>query len=365
MLRQLLLSEFDVQGPDGAGDWTLLAAEFPTVPVRPLAAGEGCQVLRLEVAEWSAPGFDPFSWDTQVFGAAETACLALHLVGARGAALAAAALEILTRYQGLVGRRNEASSVPVFDRILERHRALHELGKPLVRADYQHALDTWQWVLRLAPEAELAVQVAALFHDVERLLSEADSRVEHRAADYQAFKDAHAAHGAELTCALLEELGVDAPTCERVHWLVTRHERPGEDPALALINDADALSFFSLNASGFVRYFSPEHTRRKIAYTLARLRPEHHARLARVRLAPAVRSLLDAQLQSSATRGSPGAGRPLAVRAGKGCVDGGPLNGYREAMLRLGTEHLREGSRPEPGTSTVNSLHALPPEGPA
>jgi hypothetical protein len=300
MLRQLLLTDVDTASPERGEGWALLAAEFPTVSVQPLAAGEGSQVLCLDVEEWLHPGFDPFSWDPHVFSAADAERLALHLVGAEGEALADAALEILTRYQGLIGRRNAASSGSVFDQILARHRTLHDMGKPLVRADYQHALDTWQWLLRLEPEADLAVQVAALFHDVERLLSEADARVEHKAENYQRFKDVHAALGAELTCALLEELEVDAATCERVRWLIARHERPCEDSALALLNDADALSFFSLNSSGFIRYFSPEHSRRKVAYTLARLRPEHRARLERVRMAPAVRGMLDALHASSA-----------------------------------------------------------------
>ncbi|MFL5350649.1 MAG: DUF4202 family protein, partial [Hyalangium sp.] len=239
MLRQLLLSEVDTAGCDAGEGWALLAAEFPTVAVQPLASGEGSQVLCLNVEEWQEPGFDPFSWDARVFSAADSERLSLHLVGAQGEPLARAALEILTRYQGLIGRRNAASSGELFDRILERHRALHDLNKPLVCADYRHALDAWQWVLRLAPEAGLAVQVAALFHDVERLLSEADARIEHKAENYQIFKDAHAALGAELTCTLLEELNVAPATCERVRWLVTRHERPGEDSALALLNDAD------------------------------------------------------------------------------------------------------------------------------
>ncbi|MBN1210921.1 MAG: DUF4202 family protein [Myxococcaceae bacterium] len=307
MLRQLLLSEIDTADLENGAGWALLAAEFPTVAVQPLALGEGSQVLCLDVEEWRSPGFDPFSWDPRVFSAADAERLALHVVGARGEELAAAALEILTRYQGFVDRRNAASSGPLFNQILARHRALHDLSKPLVHADYRHALDVWQWVLRLEPEAGLAVQVAALFHDVERLLSEADARVEHRAADYQAFKDAHAALGAELTCALLEELEVEAATCERVRWLVTRHERPGGDAALALLNDADALSFFSLNSSGFRRDFSPEHSRRKVAYTLARLRPEHRARLERVRLARAVRELLDAWRPASAPATQEGA----------------------------------------------------------
>lgn len=309
MLCQLLLEDASPgEDAEARAGWARLAAEFPTVSVQALSEGQGAQVLTLDVSEWRAPGFDPFDWDPRVFAADGTERLALHLTGARGAELASAALEILTRYQGLVGRRNAASSGGLFDAILARHRALHDLSLPLVRADYLHALDTWQWVLRLAPDAALAVQVAALFHDVERLVSEADKRVEHTASDYQAFKDAHAARGAEMTCALLAELGVNAETREEVRHLVTKHERAGGDSTLALLNDADALSFFSLNSSGFLRYFSPEHTRRKVAYTLARLRPEHHGRLDEMRLAPSMRMLLDVQLttRNGATGGERG-----------------------------------------------------------
>jgi hypothetical protein len=297
MLRQLLLDDVGHEvGPEARASWARLAMEFPTVSVQSLASGQGAQVLTLDVSEWRAPGFDPFDWDPRVFAASDTGRLALHLTGASGAALASAALELLTRYQGLVERRNAASSGGLFDIVLARHRALHDLSRPLVRADYLHALDTWQWVLRLEPQADLAVQVAALFHDVERLVPEADARVAHTAADDPAFQDALAARGARMTCALLEELGADRDTRERVRHLVTRHERAEADAALALLNDADALSFFSLNSSGFLRYFSPEHTRRKVAYTLARLRPEHHGRLGEMRLAPAMRMLLDVQI---------------------------------------------------------------------
>lgn len=299
MLRQLLLSDVDTTGAEDGEGWALLAQEFPTVAVQPLSAGVGAQVLSLDAQVWLSPNFDPFAWDARVFSVAGEDRLALHLTGEQGERLARAALEILTRYQGLIGRRNTASSGAVFGQILSRHRALHDLSKPLVHADYRHALDTWQWVLRLQPDAGVDVQVAALFHDVERLLSEADFRIEHKAENYQLFKDVHAALGAELTCSLLEELDVDRETCERVRWLISRHERPGDDSALALLNDADALSFFSLSASGFTRYFSPEHSRKKVAYTLARLRPEHHAQLERIRLPPAVRRLLEALQPSS------------------------------------------------------------------
>src|SRR5436305_48053 len=83
----------------------------------------------------------------------------------------------------------------------------------------------------------------------------------------------------------------------RAARLIAGHERPpapGDPDAagLALLNDADALSFFSLNSVGYLDYFGPEPTRRKVAWTLRRLRPAARRHLAGMRLVPEVRSAL-------------------------------------------------------------------------
>ena len=301
MIRQLLLSETD-QGSEGPrpttpGALALLAAEFPTLTQLTHPPDNPSSVVHLDVQEWRAPGFDPWNWDERVFGAAvQTAGkhgLTLHLSGAPRQALATAALEILTRYQGLIGRRNAASASPLFDSLLAHLRALHDLSEPLFREDFRHALDTWQWVLRLAPEASLALQAAALFHDVERTRSEPGTRVANPARDYQSFKDAHAERGAALADTVLTRVGMEPHEREHVRWLIHHHERSEPDAALALLNEADALSFFSLEASGFARTFTRVQTRREMTHTLARLRPLQRWRLARIRLAPQVRRLLE------------------------------------------------------------------------
>ena len=193
--------------------------------------------------------------------------------------------------------RNASSSDEGFDRILERHRALHDLSLPLVKADFDHSLDVWQWVLKLEVGASREVQVAALFHDVERLVSEPRVRIEHHATDYQAFKDAHARAGALLTRDTLAGL-VEEASLARVCHLVERHERPGADEELALLNDADALSFFALNSPGFLRYYGLAHTKKKVAYTLSRLRPERRGWLPELALNAPIRALLDEALAS-------------------------------------------------------------------
>ena len=240
---------------------------------------------RIEARAWASPQTEFLELDRAIFDANSSA---LTLAGP-AELLPRTALEVVTRYQALLERTNAASCTPEFDALRALHRDAHDLDKPLVHADYFHALDCWQWTLRLAPQAGFALQAAALFHDVERLLSEADVRIEHRAADYQAFKDAHAREGGAILRDLLAATGVDDACADRAAWLVVHHERPDSDEELALLNDADALSFFSLNAFGYLNYFGPEQTRKKVAYTLARMRPPARAHLRTMRLPELVR----------------------------------------------------------------------------
>jgi hypothetical protein len=269
-----------------------LATEFPTVAVELEDACGVCDAI-VDCSAWlCGASFAPFD-DAVARASGER-------ISIRGPCLtiASVGLEVLTRYQRYVDRRNDASSGPLFDAVLRAHAGLHDFEKPLVVADYDHALDTWQWLLRLEPEAPLALQLAALFHDVERLESEADRRVEQHAPDYQAFKDAHARRGGERAFEVSVAAGVDAGTGARVKELVSVHEkragaRAGDAGAeVDLLNDADALSFFSLNSAGYADYFGPAQTRRKVAYTLGRMSPRARAKLSGARLRPDVMHFL-------------------------------------------------------------------------
>lgn len=275
--------------------WRLGAAAAPP---------PGVHVFETDLARWGDPAWDPGPFDWAVGDRAWIEPTWLRARAPAGGPEQTAALleRALTRLQRFVDRRNEASGGPCFERVLRRHRALHDRRLPLMRVDHDHAVDTWRWVLRLRPDAGMALQMAALFHDVERLKSEARERREHRAADYDAFKLAHARAGAVMTRRALISAGVDPRVVAGVEALVAEHERPSHPAGVsdpeerALLNDADALSFFSLNASGFLDYYGPAHTRTKIAYTLRRLRPEHQGRLARLHLRADVLALLSEQL---------------------------------------------------------------------
>jgi hypothetical protein len=292
------LRAIEIESPRAAareGAVAELRAAFPHLPVRPIAshtrpaAGtlsvRGSTVL-VGAGAWDAPDLDPLRLDDAVaVAAARGPFVVTVLDDGRVPDPALTTIQIVTRCQRHVDARNQHSAVPLFDAVLARHRQLHDLGKPLVAADFDHARDTWRWVLRLAPLAGLPVQIAALFHDIERLSSESDTRVEQHAVDYEAFKRAHAAAGARVTRETLEGIGAPAMLAARVAALVEEHERPsaGADPDRVLLAEADALSFFSLNAPGFARYYGPLHTEKKVAYTLSRLGPRGRQALGRIR----------------------------------------------------------------------------------
>jgi hypothetical protein len=254
--------------------------------------------LRVSLSEWQSAGLDLLQLDGQVHereAAGDVVCLQLSTGGRDPATFFE---QVLTRYQRLLRFVHPPDQAVA--RVLAPHRALFDLSLPLVRADYDHALDTWRWALRLDLGASPALQLAALFHDIERLRSEPERRIEHLASDYQSFKHAHARSGARLSAEVLATCGLAPALVARVQQLVERHEAPGDDDELAALNDADALSFFSLNSWGFVNYFGSGHTRAKVAYTLARMRPAARRYLGRFRYHPVLSGLLREQLGHSA-----------------------------------------------------------------
>ena len=245
------------------------------------APGSGVEHA-LTTQEWRSEAFDFWAFDRMVDDL-HTHDRALNVV-ADASEVAKVRREILIRTQRLAGKRNAHSTAEWFTRVLDEHRRIHDLDKPLVRADYDHALDTWQWALRLDPDASAALQLAALCHDVERLTSEADVRIEHLFLDYQAFKDAHALAGARLAGALFDRAGVPMTIADDACALIAVHERAGGLPNLRAINDADALSFFSLNSPGYLTYFGATQTTRKVSYTYHRMTAEARRFLREIRM---------------------------------------------------------------------------------
>jgi hypothetical protein len=274
-----------------AVELTALACQFPGIGI---TQAREPRPDAIDGAAWRSDDFDFWAFDRRLDDLA-AGDGTLGISAPRDAV--AIAREILTRAQRVAPRRAGASTTAWFRRVLELHREMHDLAKPLVRADYDHALDTWQWTLRLDPQAAADVQLGALCHDLERLESEADRRIEHGAADYQAFKDAHARGGARLAADLFSRARVPADIAARAIALIETHERPSANPASRALNDADALSFFALNSPGYLRYFGPAQTARKVTYSFARMSRVARRELPALRLPAPIREQLTTSME--------------------------------------------------------------------
>ena len=259
--------------------------EFPAMDFVP--GGNG-QPIDLET--WMAGRYDLAAFDHGVDVLASQRELVLRLVGPADAVVAACG-EVATRVQRWACRRNVVSRRPAFDALLALHRKLHAIDVPLVHADFRHALDTWQWVLRLQPAASLALQLAALFHDVERLESEGQPRPE-PGAEYDEHKRRHARRGAQIAMQVLSHAGVPSAVCRRTAALIAAHEEPTADPSALTLAEADALSFLSLNSDRYLDHHGAPATRAKIEWTLRRLGPQGQAYLPGIRLRSDVAALM-------------------------------------------------------------------------
>ena len=138
-----------------------------------------------------------------------------------------------------------------------------------VPEDPAHAENTVLWLLRLDPQADQFLQLAALAHDVDRA-DEATKVKRHLFVDYDAFKAAHALHSAEIVRGVLADCGASEADIEEVCGPVRLHEVGGE-PRSDVLKEADAISFFDTNLHPYHQREGLPETVRRSAWGYRRL----------------------------------------------------------------------------------------------
>jgi hypothetical protein len=258
----------------------LMAREFPGLPVVWTFVDSSARAFVLDAEVWRSPRlrFAPLDEAFErAVGAEVTEVTTLRIVG-DPRTLDAVAIEAVTRWQRHVERRNPASATAKFDELLARHRALHDRAVPALRASFDHNIDVWRWVLRLAPGASFELQAAALLRDLEQLVNAPDLRVEEYVPDHTRLKGAHATRSAEMAWGLCAPI-LGRGMAERVAKLVQQHGRCDESEELLVLRDAGALSFFSLGSPYFLARYGAVQTARKVAYVLGHMRAGARRRL--------------------------------------------------------------------------------------
>jgi len=117
----------------------------------------------------------------------------------------------------------------------------------------RHFERTVHWVKKLKPDADEALLVAAIAHDIERAFLQKDvlEKINSAGSAGTELIRPHEERGAEIIADFLKQRNVDTNFIERVKMLVSRHEEGGNDNQ-NLLKDADSLSFFETYVSIFV-----------------------------------------------------------------------------------------------------------------
>ena len=158
---------------------------------------------------------------------------------------------------------------------IEQHIEEKVLKSPYSE-DPMHSKNTLKWVLLLCPDADEALQIAALGHDIERSLGE--NRTQKTSfSDFNEYKNAHAKKSAQIMKGILKTCGIAEAVIEDVMALICEHETGGTERSNYL-RDADSLSFFDHNLSYFFRRNNREEVLNRCRWGYNRLSPHlrHH-----------------------------------------------------------------------------------------
>jgi len=143
------------------------------------------------------------------------------------------------------------------------------ISKSEIPEDSEHSKNTRAWVLKLKPEADIALQIAALGHDIERSIKELKIKRENY-TDYNEFKMAHARNSAKVLYDLLSKYDLNQTIRDKVSNLVTHHEFGG-NPEADILKDADSISYFDVNLPFYFQRNSKGETAFRIMWGYQRL----------------------------------------------------------------------------------------------
>jgi hypothetical protein len=143
------------------------------------------------------------------------------------------------------------------------------IARSRVPEDSRHADNTLEWLLKLDPQADQSLQIAALAHDIERAV-EAQKVRRTDYSDYETFKTAHAINSRIILRKILNECGVEQDVADEACRLVVHHETGG-DSRSDLLKDADSISFFDVNLPLYYQREGPDETRRRCVWGYQRI----------------------------------------------------------------------------------------------
>jgi hypothetical protein len=165
----------------------------------------------------------------------------------------------------------EVLSENKFEKI--KDEILETLKRSPIETEPIHAQAVLKWILILKPDADEALQIAALSHDIERGIT---GIMEKDLQDYSQidnFKKEHALRSAKIISEIMRKHGYQEEIITKVEILVKNHEVGGDDEA-NILRDADSIAYFEYNIPSYFKRNSRDRTKEKIKFMYKRI-PEN------------------------------------------------------------------------------------------
>lgn len=176
--------------------------------------------------------------------------------------------QILTRCQALLKEVGEQN----------RYREMEIMQG--VEGEKKHAQTVLDWCCLLTKTPSLALKIAALFHDIDRLVTPGVGdgyKGDRKRQAYQLYKKSHAQRSANFISPKLLAWQLDSSIVERVRFLIIHHDDPGSevetlnDAELDTLVAADSLAFFTSIAPKLYATEGEERVKDKVRFMVAKM----------------------------------------------------------------------------------------------
>lgn len=168
----------------------------------------------------------------------------------------------------------------ILQEICYQHRRFDKLIMQGTEGERLHGLDVLSWVEKLNPQAAKALKLAALFHDIDRVVNPkmgGGFKGDRNSASYLNHKKRHAKRSANYIIPILRKNGASAKILKQARFLITHHDDSGEEVSkknnqdLNTLVSADSFAFFTSIAPKLYKAEGKERIKDKIKFMVEKL----------------------------------------------------------------------------------------------
>lgn len=151
-----------------------------------------------------------------------------------------------------------------------------------IDGEKEHAKDVLSWVEKLTDNPSLALKVAALLHDIDRVITPnvgGGFKKDRKSKEYEVHKKNHAKRSVDYISAKFRYNEIEPQFIERVGFLILHHDdlreeiEPFNDKELDVLVAADSFAFFTTVAPKLYKAEGEERIKDKIRFMIKKMSP--------------------------------------------------------------------------------------------